>query len=107
MKAVIDILIERLRGLMPRHAIVLGSGLGTLVDGVRDAVRIPYTDLPGFPQSGVTGHAGEVVAGYLGKTPVIMLSGRVHYYEHGAADAMRVPLEVLRGIGVTRLILTN
>lgn len=107
MKAVVDILIERLRGLMPRHAIVLGSGLGALVDGVRDAVRIPYSDLPGFPQSGVTGHAGEVVAGYLGKTPVIMLSGRVHYYEHGAADAMRVPLEVLRGIGVTRLILTN
>ena len=107
MKAVVDILIERLRGLMPRHAVVLGSGLGALVDGVRDAVRIPYGDLPGFPQSGVTGHAGEVVAGYLGKTPVIMLSGRVHYYEHGAADAMRVPLEVLRDIGVTRLILTN
>lgn len=107
MKAVIDILIDRLRGLMPRHAIVLGSGLGALVEGVRDAVRIPYSDLPGFPQSGVSGHAGEVVAGYLGKTPVIMLSGRVHYYEHGAADAMRVPLEVLRGIGVTRLILTN
>jgi purine-nucleoside phosphorylase len=55
----------------------------------------------------VSGHAGEVVAGYIGKTPVIMLSGRVHYYEHCKADAMRAPLEALQGIGVTNLILTN
>lgn len=107
MSSVIGILTDRLRGLMPRHAIVLGSGLGSLVDTVTDSVRIPYGELPGFPESGVSGHAGEVVAGHIGSTPVIMLSGRVHYYEHGRADAMRAPLEALQGIGVTHLILTN
>lgn len=103
----VDVLTERLRGLMPRHALVLGSGLGSLVETVSDPIRIPYGDLPGFPESGVSGHAGEVVAGLIGKTPVVILSGRVHYYEHGKADAMRAPLEALKGIGVTNLILTN
>eukprot|EP01032_Pedospumella_encystans_P031548 gene31548-35614_t len=74
MKAAVDLLVERLNGLVPRHAIVLGSGLGSLVNEVRDAVRVPYADLPGFPLSGVSGHAGEIVAGYLGRTPVIMLA---------------------------------
>jgi purine-nucleoside phosphorylase len=107
MKSVTDILTDRLRGLMPRHAMILGSGLGSLVNTVTDPVRIPYGDLPGFPESGVSGHAGEVVVGLIGKTPVIMLSGRAHYYEHARADAMRAPLEALQGIGVTNLILTN
>ncbi len=49
MKAAVDLLVERLNGLVPRHAIVLGSGLGSLVNEVRDAVRVPYADLPGFP----------------------------------------------------------
>jgi purine-nucleoside phosphorylase len=107
MKEVIDLLVDRLGGLVPRHAIVLGSGLGSLVGEVRDQVRIPYTELEGFPVSGVTGHAGELVAGYLGNEPIIMLSGRAHYYEHGDASAMRLPIETMRGIGVQTLILTN
>lgn len=107
MNAALKVLIERLGGAMPRHAVVLGSGLGTLVETLSDPVHIPYRELPGFPASGVTGHAGEVVAGHIGERPVIMLSGRVHYYEHGQADAMRVPLEILQGLGVTHLILTN
>ena len=59
-----------------------------------------------FP-SGVTGHAGEVVAGHLAGVPVLMLAGRAHYYEHGDAAAMRPALEVLAGIGIDKLILTN
>ncbi|MCB1419271.1 MAG: purine-nucleoside phosphorylase [Notoacmeibacter sp.] len=107
MTATVDILIERLNGLTPRIALVLGSGLGSLVDEVQDAVRIPYGDLPGFPKSGVTGHAAMLVAGLLGGVPVVMLSGRAHYYEHGNAAAMRPALEVLAGIGIERLVLTN
>lgn len=107
MKGVIDLLVERLDGLVPRHAIVLGSGLGSLVDEVREPIRIPYEELEGFPVSGVTGHAGELVAGYLGDVPVIMLSGRAHYYEHGDAKAMRFPIAVMHGLGVQALILTN
>ena len=105
--AIIDVLVERLNGLVPRTAIVLGSGLGVLVDEVVDPIRIPYADIPGFPESAVSGHAGEVVAGYLGGQPVIMLSGRVHYYEKGDASAMRPAIEALAGIGVQSLILTN
>ncbi|MFP1630400.1 purine-nucleoside phosphorylase [Zhengella sp. ZM62] len=107
MTQTVDILVERLNGLAPRIAFVLGSGLGTLVDGVEKAVRIPYGDLPGFPKSGVTGHAGEVVAGYLGGQSVLMLSGRSHYYEHANAAAMRPALEALQGLGIERIVLTN
>ena len=107
MKEAVDHLVEKLDGLAPTVALVLGSGLGGLVDKVEDAVRIPYADLPGFPQSGVTGHAGQIVAGLLAGRPVLMLSGRAHYYEHGNAAAMRPALEALAGIGITKLILTN
>ena len=107
MKETIDRLAGALAGLAPKTALVLGSGLGGLVDEVEDAVRIAYSDLPGFPRSGVTGHAGQVVAGRLAGTPVLMLAGRAHYYEHGDAAVMRPALEVLAGIGITRLILTN
>ncbi|MHB2266725.1 purine-nucleoside phosphorylase [Aliihoeflea sp. PC F10.4] len=100
-------LIERLEGRMPKVALVLGSGLGGLVDEVENAVRIPYGDLPGFPQSGVTGHAGQIVAGDFAGRPVLMLAGRAHYYEHGNAAAMRPALEALAGIGIEKLLLTN
>lgn len=98
---------ELLEGRTPKTALVLGSGLGGLAEEVADEVRIPYAALPVFPQSGVTGHAGQLVAGLLAGTPVVMLSGRAHYYEHGDAAAMRPALEVLAGIGIERLILTN
>lgn len=107
MTTAVDILVERLEGRTPKVALVLGSGLGGLVDEVRNAVRVSYGDLPGFPKSGVTGHAGELVAGDFNGTPVIMMAGRAHYYEHGNAGAMRPALEVLQGIGVETLMLTN
>ena len=107
MKETIDLLVSRLDGLLPRHGIVLGSGLGSLVEAVDVVTRIPYAELKDFPVSAVSGHAGELVAGRLNGVPVIMLSGRVHYYERGDAAAMRRPLEILKGIGVQTLILTN
>ncbi|MGO6724856.1 purine-nucleoside phosphorylase [Rhizobium ruizarguesonis] len=107
MKATVSLLAALLGGIKPRHGIVLGSGLGSLVGELDGAVRVPYRDLPGFPVSAVSGHAGEVVAGRLGGVPVIMLSGRVHYYEKGDANAMRLPIEALKALGVEALILTN
>lgn len=98
---------ELLEGRMPKIALVLGSGLGGLVDEVEDAVRVSYAELPGFPQSGVTGHAGQLVAGRLGGAEVVMLAGRAHYYEHGNPAAMRPVLEALAGVGIGKLILTN
>lgn len=102
-----SVLRARLGGLSPRVAVTLGSGLSGLADAVEDAVRVPYSELPGFPQSGVSGHAGAVVAGRLDGVPVVMLAGREHYYERGRADAMRGAIEALAGIGVATLVLTN
>jgi purine-nucleoside phosphorylase len=107
MTAAADMLKARLVGLSPRYGIVLGSGLGSLVEGVADPVRISYADIPGFPVSAVSGHAGELVAGKIGGVPVIVLSGRVHFYERGDANAMRTPIETLKALGVETLILTN
>lgn len=107
MNSAAEFLRDRLGGLSPRYGIVLGSGLGTLVEAVGGAIRISYADIPGFPVSSVSGHAGELVAGLLGDVPVVMLSGRVHYYESGDANAMRVPLQTLKDLGVENLVLTN
>lgn len=102
-----DVLAQRLGGLKPDLAIVLGSGLGPLAGEVENAVRIPYAELPGFPRSGVSGHAGEIVAGTFGGKPVLLLAGRAHYYEHGDAAVMRPALEALSAFGIDKLILTN
>ncbi len=98
---------RQLNGLAPTVAVVLGSGLGELVDEVENAVRIPYSDLQGFPHSGVSGHAGAVVAGTFAGLPVLFLAGRAHYYEQGDAAAMRPALETLAALGITHLVLTN
>ncbi len=96
-----------LDGFGAETALVLGSGLGSLVDQVTVEHRISYDDLDGFPSSGVSGHAGELIAGTLSGQKVAVMSGRVHYYEHGDAAAMRAPLEALKEAGVKRLVLTN
>ncbi|MFB2552620.1 purine-nucleoside phosphorylase [Ensifer soli] len=97
----------RLGDLRPRIALVLGSGLGSLVAAIDDPVTLPYAEIPGFPRSSVSGHAGELVAGTVAGVPVVVLSGRAHYYEHGDAGAMRVPIEALEALGVEILLLTN
>ena len=107
MTGAVERLVEKLGDLAPKTALVLGSGLGGLVEEVENPVRIPFADLPGFPRSGVTGHAGEVVAGRFAGTPVVMLAGRAHYYEHGDAAVMRPVIETLQRFGIAHLILTN
>lgn len=86
---------------------ILGSGLGGMADELEDAVRFPFEDLPGFPVSGVTGHAGALTVGRLMGVPVAILSGRKHYYEEGNAAAMRVPIETFKALGAEILFLTN
>lgn len=85
---------------------ILGSGLGHLADVV-DGVSINYSELLGFPNAGVSGHSPKLVIGKLEGVEVAILGGREHYYEHGRADAMRVPLEVLAELGVDTLFATN
>ncbi|MBU2957103.1 purine-nucleoside phosphorylase [Paracoccus sp. 1_MG-2023] len=90
----------------PEYALTLGSGLGHLSEKI-EGTAIPYTDLPGFPHAGVSGHVPQLVIGQLEGRRVAVFGGRSHYYESGRADAMRLPLEVLAALGCTRLILTN
>jgi purine-nucleoside phosphorylase len=89
-----------------RLGLVLGSGLGHLAEAVK-GVAIDYADLPGFPHAGVSGHNPKLVVGDLEGVRVAVFGGREHYYENGRADAMRLPLEVLKALGGTELILTN
>jgi purine nucleotide phosphorylase len=98
---------SRVPDFAPRVGIVLGSGLGDFAAQVEDATAIPYRSLPGFPQTTVGGHAGRLVAGTIGGTPVAVMQGRAHYYEHGEADAMKLPIRTLAALGCTTLLLTN
>ena len=105
-KELADIVRGRTGGAPVRVGLVLGSGLGHLAEAV-EGVRIAYSDLPGFPHAGVSGHVPELVVGTLEGCPVAVLGGRVHYYESGNPAAMRLPLEVLAALGAEALILTN
>jgi len=98
---------RRIGSLEPRAAIVLGSGLGFLADEVRDAVRIPYAEIPGFPEPGVAGHKGELVAGSLDGVAVLVQSGRFHLYEGHGADVAGLPVRVFATLGLRTLIVTN
>lgn len=93
---------------VPRAGIVLGSGLGGYADQLSNIIcRIPYEEIPGFPVSTVSGHAGEFVMGYVGKVPVVCMSGRVHYYEGYAPEEVVLPLRVMHALGAEFLFLTN
>ena len=94
-------------GTAPKVGLILGSGLGDFVGAIEGAQAITYLDLPGFPRSGVSGHAGELVLGRVGGSEVAVLSGRSHYYEHGNPREMAVPIATLAALGVETLILTN
>ncbi len=89
-----------------RLGLILGSGLGHLAQAV-EGVAIPYSDLPGFPHAGVSGHNPNLVIGTLEGVRVAVFGGRAHYYEKGDPAAMRLPLTVLRDLGATALIATN
>lgn len=90
----------------PAVAVVLGSGLGSLADRVREPVVVPYAEIPGFPQPTVEGHHGNLVAGSFDGAPVLVLQGRFHYYEGYDLDAVTFPIRVTRRLGVRTLILT-
>jgi xanthosine phosphorylase len=91
----------------PHVGVVLGSGLGAVADAVEDPVVVSYEELPGFPRTTVSGHAGQAVLGHVGGVPVAVFQGRAHLYEGGDPDALRVPVRALRAAGASILVLTN
>lgn len=106
--------IDRLAGIVrskiggtPQAAIVLGTGLGGLADAVTHPVNIPYAELPDWPVSTVLGHAGRLVAGQLEGRPVLVMQGRVHYYEGYSMAQVVLPVRVFQRLGIEILVVTN
>ncbi len=102
-----EFLGEKLGPLSPKAAIVLGSGLGGLADAVANGLRIPYSEIPGFPTSTVVGHSGELIAGELEGVPVVLQSGRFHMYEGHDPGIIALPVRVFASLGVRFLFVTN
>lgn len=87
--------------------VILGSGLGDYAEALEDAVKMPYSEIPGFPRSTVAGHAGMWCCGTLYGKRVVMMQGRFHYYEGYGMKDVTLPVRVMQKIGVKTLIVTN
>ena len=87
--------------------VILGSGLGDYAEALEDAVKLPYSEIPGFPRSTVAGHAGMWCCGTLYGKRVVMMQGRFHYYEGYGMKDVTLPVRVMQKIGVKTLIVTN
>ena len=99
--------LERLSRLHPTLAIVLGSGFHHVLSELRVEKQIAYARIPGFPRPTVSGHAGELYFGRLGGTPVLVLSGRAHYYEGHSMERVAFAVRALAAFGIRDLLLTN
>lgn len=99
--------IEKISEVKPRLGLILGSGLGELGDEVDNAVVIPYGDIPGFLESKVEGHAGQLVLGELEGVPVYLMQGRYHYYEGHPISDLVFPVQVMAAMGCPKMLVTN
>jgi len=93
--------------LRPHIGVILGSGLGNFANQVKDAIRIPYAEIPHFPRSTVEGHSGHLVLGTVAGIPVAVMQGRVHAYEGYPLNEVTFPTRVLGLLGCETLIVTN
>lgn len=91
----------------PTIGLVLGSGLGGYADTLEDAVRIPYSEIPNFPVPTIAGHSGALVFGKKCGKDVVVLQGRIHYYEGLPQQEITLPIRVLAALGVKTVVLTN
>ena len=99
--------IKQKTDLRPSIGLVLGSGLGDYADTLEEAVRIPYSQIPNFPVPTVPGHSGAMVFGKKCGQTVVVLQGRIHYYEGLSQKEITLPIRVLAALGVKTLVLTN
>lgn len=99
--------IRRDTDFIPEYAIILGSGLGSLADDVQADTIIPAGNIPGWPVSTVAGHQGRLIFGVLEGKNVLVLQGRIHYYEGYEMDQVTLPVRIMHLLGVQSLIVTN
>jgi purine-nucleoside phosphorylase len=95
------------RGLRPHAAVILGSGMGGVLAGLKNSVRIPYAKIPGFPRAGVKGHTGVLECGLLGGVPVAVFRGRFHLYEGFDAAACAAPVFAAHAMGARFVLQTS
>lgn len=91
----------------PKIAMILGSGLGSLADSLENPVFIPFNDLPHWPASTVPGHVGRLVIGKLEGLSVLMMQGRIHFYEGYTMQQVTLPVRVMQRLGIDSLVVTN
>ena len=99
--------LKKLSRLRPTLAMVLGSGFHHVLSELQVTAKVSYGKLPGFPPTGVSGHAGQLFLGHLGGTPVMVLSGRAHYYEGHPMTLVTFAVRALAAYGIRDLLLTN
>jgi purine-nucleoside phosphorylase len=99
--------LKKLSRLRPTLAIILGSGFSHALTGLRVDKKISFAKIPGFPRPTVSGHTGELVFGHLAGTPVLVLSGRAHFYEGLAMERVTFPIRALAAFGIRDLLLTS
>ncbi|MCH5246305.1 MAG: purine-nucleoside phosphorylase [Muribaculaceae bacterium] len=92
---------------MPQVGIILGTGLGALVDYIDDKLFIPYSEIPNFPVSTVEGHSGNLIFGMLGGKRVVAMQGRFHYYEGYGMKQVTFPVRVMKELGINTLFVSN
>ena len=97
----------KLGPLTPEIGIVLGSGLGAVADAIANPTIVPCAEIPHFPPSTVEGHSGRIVAGRIGGVPVVVMQGRVHFYEGYSPQQVTFPMRVLGALGLRAVVLTN
>jgi purine-nucleoside phosphorylase len=102
-----EFLESKLDGFKPEVALIIGSGLSGAADPMEKPVKIPYSDIPHFPTTNVTGHAGEIRCGMWGGKKVMALCGRVHLYEGRSVEEVVYPVHAVDALGVKVLIVTN
>ena len=91
----------------PETAIILGTGLGSLVNEITDKYEIEYKDIPNFPLSTVEGHSGKLIFGKLGNKEIMAMQGRFHYYEGYSMKEVTFPVRVMRELGIKTLFVSN
>lgn len=91
----------------PQIGLILGSGLGKLAEECVDPITIPYHEIPNWPISTVPGHKGQLVCGLLEEKPVLIMQGRIHFYEGYSMEEVTFPVRVMQRLGIKTLIITN
>ena len=99
--------IRNKTGFEPEAGIVLGTGLGGLIESIRIEASLDYRDIPDFPVSTVEGHAGRLIFGLLGGKRVVAMQGRFHYYEGYTSQQVVFPVRVMKMLGIRHLFVSN